>query len=63
MYRRVLTRVAPGLLFSVVIARKSPELKTFSGRYLAVVWEMVDEDPLCVYPVTAYPAPEPGERR
>jgi hypothetical protein len=33
---------------------------TALGRYLAVVWEVADEEPLTVYPVTAYPAPEPG---
>ena len=36
---------------------------TSAGRYLAVVWELVDEDPLTIYPVTAYPAPEPGEEK
>jgi hypothetical protein len=36
---------------------------TAAGRYLAVVWELVDEDPLTAYPVTAYPAPEPREER
>jgi hypothetical protein len=29
------------------------------GRYLAVVWQHVDDDPLTIYPVTAYEAPEP----
>jgi len=33
---------------------------TSSGRYLAVVWEHVDDDPLTMYPVTAYDAPERG---
>jgi hypothetical protein len=33
---------------------------TSVGRYLAVVWEVADEDPLTIYPVTAYPAREPG---
>ena len=32
---------------------------TAAGRYLAVVWETADEEPLTVYPITAYPAPEP----
>ena len=32
---------------------------TAAGRYLAVVWEVAEEEPLTVYPVTAYPAPEP----
>ena len=36
---------------------------TDAGRYLAVVWELVEEDPLMIYPVTAYDAPEPGEDR
>ena len=36
---------------------------TVDGRYLAVIWELVDEDPLVVYPVTAYEAPEPGQER
>lgn len=35
---------------------------TAEGRYLAVVWDLVEEDPLAVYPVTAYPVPEPGEQ-
>ncbi len=33
---------------------------TGHGRYLAVIWELVDRDPLVAYPVTAYEAPEPG---
>ena len=32
---------------------------TASGRYLAVVWEHVEDDPLTIYVVTAYDAPEP----
>ncbi|MFZ5831644.1 MAG: hypothetical protein ACOY3P_16280 [Planctomycetota bacterium] len=36
---------------------------TAAHRYLAVVWELVDDDPLTVYPVTAYPAPEPRKER
>ena len=31
---------------------------TSSGRYLAVVWEHVDDNPLTMYPITAYDAPE-----
>ena len=34
---------------------------TEAGRYLAVVWEIADEEPLTAYPITAYPAPEPGQ--
>ncbi len=36
---------------------------TASGRYLAVVWEHVDDNPLTIYPVTAYDAPERHSRR
>lgn len=36
---------------------------TDEGRYLAVVWEHVLDDPLTIYPVTAYDAPEPRKRR
>ena len=36
---------------------------TVAGRYLAVIWELVDKNPLVVYPVTAYEAPEPRRRR
>jgi hypothetical protein len=36
---------------------------TTAGRYLAVVWEVADEDPLTIYPVTAYTAPEPREEK
>jgi len=36
---------------------------TSEGRYLAVVWEHVLDDPLTVYPITAYDAPEPRKRR
>jgi len=32
---------------------------TAAGRYLAVVWQHVFDDPLTVYPVTAYDVPEP----
>ena len=36
---------------------------TAEGRYLAVVWELVEQDPLGVYPITAYPVAEPRELR
>jgi uncharacterized DUF497 family protein len=37
--------------------------ETVDGRYLAVVWELVLEDPKTIYPVTAYPAPRPRKKR
>lgn len=36
---------------------------TARGRYLAVVWEHVDDDPLTIYPIIAYDAPERKRRR
>jgi uncharacterized DUF497 family protein len=35
---------------------------TSTGKYIAVVWEQVEADPLTVYPHTAYEAPEPRPR-
>jgi len=35
---------------------------TSTGRYLAVEWELVGEDTPTVYPLTAYPVPEPGPK-
>jgi uncharacterized DUF497 family protein len=32
---------------------------TSDGRYLGVVWELLNDDPRMIYPVTAYDAPEP----
>jgi uncharacterized DUF497 family protein len=36
---------------------------TSTGRYLAVVYEMVERDPLVLRPVTAYDAPPPAARK
>jgi len=36
---------------------------TSTGRYLAVVYEIVDDDPLMLRPVTAYEAPPPGSKK
>jgi hypothetical protein len=38
---------------------------TATGKYLTVVFERVSDDPLTVYPITAYevPPPSPGKRR
>ena len=33
---------------------------TSTGKYIAVVYEHVMDDPLTIYPITAYPVPEPG---
>ena len=36
---------------------------TRTGRHLAVVYELVDDDPLTLRPVTAYDSPAPRSRR
>jgi hypothetical protein len=35
---------------------------TASGKYLMVVFELVSDDPLTIYPITAYEVPVPGPR-
>jgi hypothetical protein len=35
---------------------------TISGRYLAVVYEIVDDDPLTLRPVTVYDVPPPASK-
>jgi hypothetical protein len=36
---------------------------TASGKYLTVVFEQVSDDPLTVYPITAYEVPPPGPKK
>jgi uncharacterized DUF497 family protein len=36
---------------------------TSTGRHLAVVYELVDDDPLTLRPVTAYDVPPPGSKQ
>ncbi len=36
---------------------------TSTGRYLAVVYKLVDDDPLTLRPVTAYDVPPPAPKR
>jgi hypothetical protein len=36
---------------------------TSTGRHLAVVYEIVDDDPLTLRPVTAYEVPPPSPRK
>jgi len=36
---------------------------TASGKYLTVVFERVSDDPLTVYPITAYEVPPPAPRK
>ncbi len=36
---------------------------TSTGRYILVAWEHAGDDPLTMYPLTAYPVPEPGPRK
>jgi hypothetical protein len=37
--------------------------KSSGHRITAVVWEHVGDDPLTIYPITAYDAPEPRKKR
>ena len=37
--------------------------ETTAGRYLAVVWETALDDPLTIYPITAYDVPRPRRKR
>ena len=56
-----------GSLSNTTESKSSTNRVTFgytdAGRYLAVVWEHVQDDPLLIYPVTAYEAPEPRRRK
>lgn len=49
-----------------VLSRTSGRPVTFgwasTGRYIAVVWELVNDDPRMIYPVTAYPTDPPKAR-
>jgi hypothetical protein len=36
---------------------------TSTGRHLAVVYELVDDDPLTLRPVTAYDVPPPSSKK
>lgn len=36
---------------------------TDSGLYIAVVWELVDDDPRTIYPITAYESPPPAKKK
>lgn len=35
--------------------------RTDTGRYIIVVWELANEDPTMLYPITAYEVPEPKD--
>jgi hypothetical protein len=36
---------------------------TSTGRHIAVIWELVEDNPRSVYPVTAYEVPERRSRQ
>jgi hypothetical protein len=59
--------VLHGWLSNTTASKSSIHRVTFgftdAGRYLAVVWEHVSDDPLMIYPITAYDAPEPRKKR
>jgi len=35
---------------------------TSTGKHIVVVWEQVQDDPLALYPITAYAVPPPRSR-
>ncbi len=35
---------------------------TKTGKFIAVSWDLIEQDPRTVYPVTAYPAPPPRRK-
>ena len=37
--------------------------ETREGRFIAIVWELVESDPLQIYPLTAYDVPRPRKKR
>lgn len=37
--------------------------ETADGRHIAVVWELVEEGPMAIYPITAYEVPRPRARK
>ena len=49
------------------VSRSSGERLTFgwtsTGRCLAVVWELVNDDPRTAFPITAYPVEPPMGRK
>lgn len=36
---------------------------TLTGRHILVVWEHIQDDPLTIYPITAYEVPPEKERQ
>jgi hypothetical protein len=36
---------------------------TKTGKFIAVSWDLIQQDPRTVYPVTAYPVPPPRRKR
>jgi hypothetical protein len=55
---------SPGAVLETSKSSGEPISFGYTGarRYLAVVWEHVFDDPLTIYPITAYDVPEPRQR-
>ncbi len=64
--REEVEEVVAGNYRTATLSRSSGQPEAFgwtaSGKYLTVVFERISEDPLTVYPITAYEAP-PGPRK
>jgi hypothetical protein len=52
---------------SATVSRSSGQSEAFgwttTGKYITVVFEQVSEDPLTIYPITAYEVPPPRSRK
>jgi len=65
--RQEVEEVVTGNYEAAVLSRSSSQPEAFgwtaNGKYLTVVFERVSDDPLTVYPITAYEVPPPGPRK
>jgi hypothetical protein len=63
--REEVEEVVSGNHDSASLSRSSSQPEAFgwtsTGKYLTVVFERVSDDPLTVYPITAYEVPPPGK--
>jgi hypothetical protein len=65
--REEVEEVLAGNYDTTIRSRNSGQPEAFgwtaSGKYLTVIFEQVTEDPLTVYPITAYEVPPPSPRK
>jgi hypothetical protein len=65
--REEVEEVVTGNHGTVTLSRSSGQPEAFgwtsTGKYLTVVFERVSDDPLTIYPITAYEVPPPGKSK